>query len=212
MNFLTLKKIAAQKKRKQENSCCDWFNFVIEFPFDWIRKLTIPPCEAAHYDKWLVIVWPYFGIMVAQIIAMKAWPTTFEYFLYLPIALVWSITFYCIKGTQDPKDLEEEGSDDDEEDKEDSEDHPLTERHMLPGNWFILISIVGMIWGFIWTYFVSGLMIDALTFIGVLSKLSATYLALTIIAVGNALPDAMLTISLAGKGKAELGITGGYAG
>jgi len=64
-----------------------------------------------------VIVWPYFGIMVAQIIAMKAWPTTFEYFLYLPIALVWSITFYCIKGTQDPKDLEEEGSDDDEEEK-----------------------------------------------------------------------------------------------
>lgn len=55
-------------------------------------------------------------------------------------------------------------------------------------------------------------MIDALTFIGVLSKLSATYLALTIIAVGNALPDAMLTIALAGKGKAELGITGGYAG
>lgn len=69
-----------------------------------------------------------------------------------------------------------------------------------------------MIQGFIWTYFVSGLMIDALTFIGVLSKLSATYLALTIIAVGNALPDAMLTIALAGKGKAELGITGGYAG
>lgn len=83
---------------------------------------------------------------------------------------------------------------------------------MLPGDWFVFISLVGMIWGFIWTYFVSGLMIDALTFIGILTKLSPTYLALTIIAVGNALPDAMLTIALAGKGKAELGITGGYAG
>jgi len=39
-----------------------------------------------------------------------------------------------------------------------------------------------------------------LTFIGVISKLSATYLALTIIGVGNALPDALITIALAKKG------------
>jgi len=58
----------------------------------------------------------------------------------------------------------------------------------------------------------SGLMIDALTFVGVLTKLAPTYLALTIIAVGNALPDAMLTISQAGNGMAVLGMTGGYAG
>jgi Ca2+/Na+ antiporter len=42
-----------------------------------------------------------------------------------------------------------------------------------------------------------GALIDLLGMIGVLSKLSATYLGLTIIAVGNALPDAMLTITLA---------------
>jgi Ca2+/Na+ antiporter len=36
--------------------------------------------------------------------------------------------------------------------------------------------------------------------IGVLTKLSATYLALTIIAVGNALPDAIITLALAKKG------------
>jgi len=54
-----------------------------------------------------------------------------------------------------------------------------------------------MIVGFVWTYYVSGMLIDLLTMIGVISKLSTTYLALTIIAVGNALPDALLTISLA---------------
>ena len=86
-----------------------------------------------------------------------------------------------------------------------------TERYLLP-EYFIIVAVVGMIMGFIWTYYVSGLMIDALSFIGVLTKLSATYLALTIIAIGNALPDALLTIALAKKGKAELGITGGYAG
>ena len=69
-----------------------------------------------------------------------------------------------------------------------------------------------MICGFIWTYYVSGLMIDLLTMVGILTKLSATYLALTIIAVGNALPDALITIALAKKGQAIMGITGSYAG
>lgn len=71
---------------------------------------------------------------------------------------------------------------------------------------------MGTLTGFIWTSFVSQILIDLLTFIGVLSKLSATYLALTIIGVGNALPDALLTIKLAKNGNAMMGITGSYAG
>ena len=75
-----------------------------------------------------------------------------------------------------------------------------------------MITIVGLIMAFTWTYLVSGILIDLLGFVGILSKLSSTYLALTIIAVGTALPDALLTIALAKKGEAKLGITGGYAG
>lgn len=68
-----------------------------------------------------------------------------------------------------------------------------------PPKCFVLVAFVSMVSGFIWTYYVSGMLIDLLTFIGVITKLSATYLALTIIAVGNALPDALLTITLAKK-------------
>ena len=56
------------------------------------------------------------------------------------------------------------------------------------------------------------MLVDLLKLVGVLTKLPATYLALTIIAVGNALPDAIITINLASKGQALLGITGSYAG
>lgn len=55
-----------------------------------------------------------------------------------------------------------------------------------------------------------------------LSKLNKTYLGLTIIAVGNALPDGVTTIALAKQGYgikyrsyqfiAVMGLTGGYAG
>ena len=47
---------------------------------------------------------------------------------------------------------------------------------------------------------------------GIITKLSSTYLALTIIAIGNALPDAIITVAFAKKGKAIMGITGSYAG
>ena len=60
-----------------------------------------------------------------------------------------------------------------------------------------LIEVIGCLTGFFWTGYVSGILIDILTFIGVISRLSPTYLALTIIGVGNALPDAMITIALA---------------
>jgi Ca2+/Na+ antiporter len=184
---------------------------VVEFPFDWIRKLTIPPCEVQHYDKVLVIIWPFFGILTTMMIITKSWPSSPMWALYLVPSSLWALMFYCIKGTVDPKDLESD-DEDEKEGGEKDESMKKAERFLLPGDWFILIAIVGMIMGFIWTYYVSGLMIDALTFVGVLSKLSTTYLALTIIAVGNALPDSLLTVALAKKGKAELGITGGYAG
>ena len=42
--------------------------------------------------------------------------------------------------------------------------------------------------------------------------LSSTYLGLTILAIGNALPDGLTTIAIAKQGQAEMGITGGVAG
>ena len=44
---------------------------VIDFPFVWARKLTIPPCEEEEYDNWLVVVWPFLGIPVAGMIILK---------------------------------------------------------------------------------------------------------------------------------------------
>ena len=60
-----------------------------------------------------------------------------------------------------------------------------------------------------WTYLASGILIDLLNFVGILiyiyllfiiigmiTNLSKTYLGFTIIAMGNALPDALTTITL----------------
>ena len=55
-------------------------------------------------------------------------------------------------------------------------------------------------------------MIDLLTCIGVIAKLNSTYLGLTILALGNALPDGLTVIALSKDGYAEMGITGVYTG
>lgn len=51
-----------------------------------------------------------------------------------------------------------------------------------------------------WTKICSGLLVDLLTLIGTLTNLSTTYLGLTVLAIGNALPDGLTTISIAAKG------------
>jgi len=45
--------------------------YITDFPFDWIRRLTILPCQPTEYDKYYTIIWPYFGILVAQMIITK---------------------------------------------------------------------------------------------------------------------------------------------
>ena len=54
-----------------EKSCWEKFTHILSLPDDWIRRLTILPCQATEYDKWYTIVWPYFGIQVTQMIVMK---------------------------------------------------------------------------------------------------------------------------------------------
>lgn len=95
-------------------------------------------------------------------------PDSASWFYYIPLAMLWSALFYY-----------------------------KTKRHKVSKKYHILVSFVGLITGFMVTYYVSGLLIDILSLVGVLTNLKATYLALTIIAVGNALPDALITISLA---------------
>ena len=48
--------------------------------------------------------------------------------------------------------------------------------------------------------------------VGILLNLDTTFLGLTILAVGNALPDALTTLTLVKQGFGTMAISGGYAG
>ena len=67
-------------------------------------------------------------------------------------------------------------------------------------SYFLFIVFLGILCGLIWTKIACGILIDLLTFVGLLLNLQTTYLGLTVIAVGNALPDGLTTIAIAKQG------------
>jgi len=95
------------------------------------------------------------------------------YACYLPVAILWSALFYCIQGTVDYKETEDEEDEDEdaspkkeaallsalsrlsekknEDRKEGGEadchdaEHEKPERNKLPGRWYNLISVLGML-------------------------------------------------------------------
>ena len=170
------------KIRSKDYSTLSQVIDIIDFPFVWIRKLTIPPVEVEEYNHKLTIAWPIFGIL------FSVWVTTLtpsiDWLFIIPVALALILFF----STYRPKTNSE-----------------------LP-SYFVFITIIGTVNGILWTKFLCSILVDLLTFVGVLTNLSTTYLGLTIIAVGNALPDGLTTIAIAKQGQAMMGITGGVAG
>lgn len=81
-----------------------------------------------------------------------------------------------------------------------------------PPSWFMGMIIASVISGLMWTYLLIGTLIDLLNIIGVVFNLDEAFLGLTILAIGNALPDALTTIALCKQGSGTLAISGGYAG
>ena len=57
--------------------------------------------------------------------------------------------------------------------------------------------MIGTTMGLVWTYIATTILIDLLNAFIVFLKLNNTYMGLTILGIGNALPDALTTISLA---------------
>ncbi len=173
------------KIREQEGESGGWVGVLIEYldlPFNYLRKYTIPPCNPEEYEHHYLVFWPLLGILF---VLWSMFETPQVWWLYtIPLSVVLMLLFYRTKPEK---------------------------KHGVP-SYFLYIDLLGIACGLLWTKVACGILIDLLTFAGVLFNLQTTYLGLTIIAVGNALPDGLTTIAIAKQGQAIMGITGGYAG
>lgn len=71
----------------------------------------------------------------------------------------------------------------------------ITSSDKLP-RYYILLEVLGVIGGLCWNYLVSGILIDLLQFLGMVSQFPSVYLGLTVIGIGNALNDGITTVKI----------------
>lgn len=100
-------------------------------PFDYARKITLPPCEEEKYDKLWAMIFPIPGLFFFGFTCLLGVRLWFLYIL-LPIGLL--ATFIIFK----------------------------TSPQKTPPKYYILMEIFGTIGALMWTYLVSGILIDLL--------------------------------------------------
>lgn len=72
MSIATKMVLLAKFKYRQEQheksfgdrSILGKISYLIDFPFDLLRKLTIPPCEVENFSKTLLVLWPFPGLFL----------------------------------------------------------------------------------------------------------------------------------------------------
>lgn len=165
-----------------EKSYLDLIIETTEIPFFFILYLTALPTNEEHYSKLRCLVYSIPGMVFMWFICHPELDET-----YIHVALPAGGTLFLIFAYTLPDDGK-------------------------PPKWFIVICLMGVVSGLMWTYLLIGGLIDMLELLGVVLNLPETYLGLTILAIGNALPDALTTISLCKEGAGVMAISGGYAG
>ena len=160
----------------------DEFLEICDYPFMFILYLTALPTQEEHYSKIRCMVYSIPGTLFAWYMYNPHIDSSYAY-IALPVGLALFFFFAAAL----PNDN-------------------------TPPKWFLLISVAGVIAGLMWTSVLVGTLIDLLEMIGVVENLDETFLGLTVLAIGNALPDALTTVSLVKQGMGTLAISGGYAG
>lgn len=185
-------KFGIRRNNRVENEEKKSIWFFIDYPFQLLKRLTLPSCEPEEYSRSQCVFFPCLGVFLMTFFVCFApaegtyW--SFYWLIALPVGFLLSaILFFLI-----PK--------------------PLKPTEEPPRFFYFSLQAIATIFCLIYTYFVSGILIDLLTFYGMISKLPSTYMGLTVIAIGNALPDGVTTIALAKKKLAVMGMTGAYAG
>ena len=85
-------------------------------------------------------------------------------------------------------------------------------RNELLSKLTVVFCIVNFTMSIVWIWATSNILIDILNFIGTISGIPLAFLGLTLLSLGNSLPDASLNCSLSKNGYGEMAISGTFSG
>ena len=157
----------------------------IEFPLNLVRDLTTPPFEKEKWKKEFFAAMPV-SISLCLSLFFKLFPyyIKFPHFIFIAVYYVLAIIF-CIYL------------------------YKKSYRSSLPKcEWILLIS--ALIMSMIWIYTVTTILIQMVNDSQYLLpfEISKSFLIMTVLAVGNALPDFLIDCTLSTSGYAEMALSG----
>jgi len=175
--------------KEEKWSEISWFKKIIkifvEFPLNLVRDLTTPPFEKEKWKK------EFFALMPVSIsLCISLLFKLFHYYIQFPhfifIAVYYALAIYlCIYL------------------------YKKSYRTSLPNcEWVLLIS--ALIMSMIWIYTITTILIQMVNDSQFLLpfEISRSFLIMTILAVGNALPDFLIDCTLSKSGYAEMALSG----
>lgn len=181
--------IVAEQKGEEsvaEHEETNWFWKIVDFPFQIVAYFTLMPCEEHHYSRVRCLTYSFTGIGFMFFVMHHFDWSTAVIFTWLVVALLHFSLFLII--------LPRDGS--------------------TPGlraqQWIVANTVISSTF---WMYFMIELLISLLNAVGMVFDLEASFLGFTVLAIGNALPDALSTFALFEKeGQAVMALSGAYNG
>ena len=187
LHFILAKYYLNNKEEKWEDTSCfkKIFKIMVEIPLNLIRDLTTPPFEKEKWKKEFLSLSPVFISL-----SISLFFNLFKYYVLYP-HYIFIISYYAllvILGIFLYK---------------------KTYRGSLPNcEWLLLISALAM--SMIWIYVITTILIQTVNDSKMLLpfEVSRPFLIMTILAVGNALPDFLVDVTLSKRGYAEMALSG----
>ena len=158
----------------------------IDAPFDFIRRLTIPPADNEMWNRRIATINPIFSIFfiffTLQIVTFTKAPP-YSFYIAEGIALILSVIIWF-----------------------------TTPLNKGPRRGMILFSIFGFLLSIMWIWFIAKFLIDLLGVVGLTLGFKSSYLGITLLAWGNSVGDMMANSAVARNGLARMALTGCFAG
>lgn len=159
--------------------------YIVDLPFMILTYLTILPTRKEHFSKLRCLVWCVTGIAFILFVTTGK-PNLKWVYIGVPVGIVLIVLFYLTI--------------------------PDTKSEQPKQGIQFLVTFLGSMSSCCWMYILLELLIDMLNTIGLVFDLESSFLGFTVIAIGNALPDAMNTIAFSKQGQAIMAISGAYNG
>lgn len=159
---------------------------IIDFPFTVAAFLTLLPSDKEHFSKYQAMLWSFTGVFFEFLIIFRLdWNEKILYG-YIAVAAI-NFLIYLISAFATPEEVSEGVF-----------------------KWTVLNSVISSVF---WMYILIEILMSLMDTIGMVLDLDPSFLGFTILAIGNALPDAMSTLALFDiPGQGVLALSGAYNG